>query len=105
MKKIYVLIGNMEIDEGTEKLKNGEMCYKSEVAYSETEMKEITKWYFYISLKWMEITIKKEGEEIVKTREIYTWGDKNKKIRYSQNPKYAYKKIMEVMYGNLGYDD
>ena len=35
MKKIYVLIGNMEIDEGTEKLKKGEMCYKSEVAYSE----------------------------------------------------------------------
>ena len=105
MKKIYVLLGTMEVDQGTEKLKRGEMCYKSEVAYSEMEMKEITKWYFYISLKWMEITIKEEGEEIVKTREIYTWGDENKKIRYSQNPKYVYKKIMEVMYGNLGYDD
>ena len=94
MKKIYVLIGNMEINEGTERLERGEMCYKSEVAYSEMEMKEITKWYFYISLKWMEITIRKEGEEIVKTREIYTWGDKNKKIRYSQDPKYTNQNIV-----------
>ena len=94
MKKIYVLLGSMEIDEGMKKLKTGEVCYQSEVAYSEEEMKEITKWYFY-----------KEEEEIVKTKEIYTWEDENKKIRYSQNPKYAYKKIMEVTHGNTGYDD
>ena len=105
MKKIYVLLGSMEIDEGIKKLKTGEVCYQSEVAYSEEEMKEITKWYFYISLKWLEITIRKEEEEIVKTKEIYTWEDENKKIRYSQNPKYAYKKIMEVTHGNTGYDD
>ena len=43
MKKIYVLLGNMHIDEGTEKLERGEMCYRTEAAYSEKEMKERAK--------------------------------------------------------------
>ena len=105
MKKIYVLIGTMKVNEGTETLENGRMVYKSIVAFDETEMKEFTKWYEYICMKWLEITINEEMKRIVKTREIYTWKDEEEKVRYSQNQKYTFKKIMEVKYGNLGYDD
>uniref|UniRef100_A0AAU8AW30 Uncharacterized protein n=1 Tax=Dulem virus 182 TaxID=3145659 RepID=A0AAU8AW30_9VIRU len=104
MKKIYVLIGTMKVDEGTETLKNGRMVHKPIVAFNETEMKEMTQWNEHICMKWLEITINGEMEEIV-TREIYTWEDEKKKIRYSQSPKYTFKKIMKVKYGNLGYDD
>lgn len=105
MKKIYVLLGNMQIDEGTEKLERGEMVYRTEAACSEQEMKERAKWRIYICLRWLEISIKEDLKEIVKTREIYTWEDEKGRIRYSQDPKYVYKKIMEAKYGNLGYDD
>lgn len=102
MKKIYVLIGTMEANEATEKLENGKMCRKSEVAYNEKEMKEITKWYGqYYCLKWLEVNT----EEELKEREIYTWRNKKGEVRYSQNKKYAFKKVMEALYGNMGYDD
>lgn len=104
MKKIYVLIGNMKVNEGTETLENGRMVYKPIVASDETEMKEMTKWYEHICMKWLELTINEEMKEIA-SREIYTWEDEKGRIRYSQSPKYTFKKIMEVKYGNLGYDD
>lgn len=104
MKKIYVLIGTMKVDEGTETLENGRMVHKPIVALNETEMKEMTKWYEYICMKWLVVIINEEMKKII-TREIYTWEDEEGRIRYSQSPKYTFKKIMEVKYGNLGYDD
>lgn len=53
MKKIYVLIGTVIVDEGTETLENGRMVHKPIVAFNETEMKEMTKWYEYICMKWL----------------------------------------------------
>lgn len=55
-------------------------------------------------MKWLEVTINEEMKQII-TREIYTWEDEEGRIKYSLNPKYTFKKIMEVKYGNLGYDD
>lgn len=104
MKKIYVLIGTMKVNEGTETLENGRMVHKPIVAFNETEMKEMTKWYEHICMKWLEVTINEKMKEIA-SREIYTWEDEETRIRYSQSPKYTFKKIMEVKYGNLGYDD
>ena len=101
--KIYTMIGTMKVDEGTGTLENGIMMYLPHVTTSEKEMRELTDWYDYT--KWSEITINEEAKEVVKTRVIYTWRDKEGKIRYSQDPKYTFRKIMEVKYGNLGYDD
>lgn len=103
--KIYTMIGTMKVDEGTETLENGRMMYIPTVTTSDKEMRKLTDWYDYTCTKWSEITINEEAKEAVKTRVIYTWRDKEGKIRYSQDPKYAFKKIMEVKYGNLGYDD
>jgi hypothetical protein len=103
--KIYTLIGTMKVDKGTGTLENGRMMYVPTVTTSEKEMRELTDWYDYTCTKWSEITISEEAKEAVKTRVIYTWRDEEGKIRYSQDPKYAFKKIMEAKYGNLGYDD
>ena len=66
------------------------------------EMEEITRWYDDETLKW----VRTYGEEgIEKYEEVYTWKTKNGEVRHSKNPKYAFKKIMEVKYGNLGYND
>ena len=103
--KIYTLIGTMKVDEGTGTLENGRMMYVPTVTTSEEEMRKLTDWYDYTCTKWSETTISEEAKEAVKTKVIYTWRDKEGKIRYSKDPKYAFKKIMEVKYGNLGYDD
>lgn len=102
MKEIYVLIGSMVTNEGMGRLVEKFMARKSEVAFSQEEMEEITKWYDNEILKWMKIY--KEGE-IEKYEEIYAWKTKKGEIRHSKNQKYAFKKIMEVKYGNMGYDD
>lgn len=102
MKKIYVLIGSMATNEGIGKIIEKFMARKSEVAFSQEEMEEITKWYGNEILKW--IKIYKEGET-EKYEEIYSWKTQKGEIRHSKNQKYAFKKIMEEKYGNLGYDD
>lgn len=94
--KIYTLIGTMKLEEGTGTLENGRMMYVPTVTTSEKEMRKLTDWYDYTCTKWSEITINEEAKEAVKTREIFTWRDKEGKIRYSQDPKYTFKKIMEV---------
>lgn len=102
MKNTYVLIGSMATNEGMGRLVEKFMARKSEVAFSQEEMEEITKWYDNEILKW--IKIYKEGE-IEKYEEIYAWKTKKGEIRHSKNQKYAFKKIMEEKYGNMGYDD
>jgi hypothetical protein len=103
--KIYTLIGTMKVDEGTGILENERMMYVPSITTSEKEMKELTDWYDYTCTMWSEITIDEETMKVVKTKVIYTWRDKERKIRYSKDPKYTFKKITEVKYGNLGYDD
>ena len=94
--KIYTLIGTMKVDEGTGMLENERMMYVPSITTSEKEMKELTDWYDYTCVKWSEITIDEEAMEIVKTKVIYAWRDKEGKIRYSKDPKYAFKKITEL---------
>lgn len=102
MKEIYVLIGSMIAHEGIGRLVEKFMAIKSEVAFGQEEMEEITRWYGDEALKWVRIY----GEEgMEKYEEIYAWKTKNGEVRHSKNPKYAFKKIMEEKYGNLGYDD
>lgn len=102
MKSTYVLIGSMVAREGIGRLVEKFMIRKPEVAFNQKEMEEIAKWYDDEILKWVKIY--KEGE-IEKYEEIYTWKTKKGEIRQSKNPKYAFKKIMEEKYGNMGYDD
>lgn len=102
MKSTYVLIGSMITNEGIERLVEKFMTRKTVVAFSQEEMEEITKWYDDEILKWVKLY--KEGE-IEKYEKIFTWKTKKGKISHSKNPKYAFKKIMEEKYGNMGYDD
>lgn len=102
MKNTYVLIGSMTTNEGMRRLVEKFMARKSEVAFSQEEMEEITRWYDDETLKWVR-TYGEEGME--KYEEIYAWKTKNGEVRHSKNPKYAFKKIMEEKYGNMEYDD
>lgn len=102
MKDTYVLIGSMIAHEGIGRLVEKYMARKSEIAFGQNEMEEITKWYSDKILKWIKIY---EKGEIEKYEEIYAWKTKNGEVRHSKNPKYAFKKIMEEKYGNLGHDD
>lgn len=102
MKNTYVLIGSMAAHEGIGRLVEKFMTRQTEVAFSQEEMEEITRWYDDDALKWVR-TYGEEGME--KYEPIYAWKTKNGKVRHSKNPKYAYKKIMEEEYGNLEYDD
>ena len=102
MKEIYVLIGSMIAHEGIGRLVEKFMTIKPVVAFDQKEMEEITKWYGDEILKW--IKIYKKGE-VEKYEEIYAWKTKSEEVRQSKNEKYAFEKIMEEKYGNLGYDD
>ncbi len=102
MKNTYVLIGSMIAKEGLGRLIERFMTRKPEVAFNQKEMEEITKWYDDEILKWVKIY---EEGEIEKYEEIYAWKTKKGEIRHSKNQKYAFNKIMEEKYGNLGYDD
>lgn len=102
MKNTYVLIGSMATNEGMGRLVEKFMTRRTEVAFSQEEMEEITRWYGNDALKWVR-TYGEEGME--KYEPIYAWKTKNGKVKHSKNPKYVYKKIMEEKYGNMGYDD
>lgn len=102
MKGTYVLIGSMTAHEGIGRLVEKFMARQTEVAFTQEEMEEITRWYDDEALKWVR-TYKKEETGWYET--VYAWKTKNGEVRHSKNPKYAFKKIMEEKYGNLEYDD
>lgn len=102
MKSTYVLIGSMIAHEGIGRLVEKFMTRQTEVAFSQEEMEEITRWYGDDAQKW--VRTYKEGE-LDKYEPIYAWKTKNGEVRHSKNPKYAFEKIMEEKYGNTGYDD
>ena len=102
MKTAYVLIGSMTTHEGTERLVEKFMTRKPEVAFSQEEMEEITRWYGDDVLKWVKIY---NNGETGWYETVYAWKTKNGEVRHSKDPKYAFKKIMEEKYGNTGYDD
>ena len=102
MKTAYVLIGSMTAHEEIGRLVEKFMTRQPEVAFSQEEMEEITRWYGDDVLKWVKIY---NNGETGWYETVYAWKTKNGKVRHSKDPKYAFEKIMEVKYGNLGYDD
>lgn len=102
MKSTLVLIGNMIAHERFGRLVEKFMARQPEVAFSQEEMEEITRWYDDDVLKWVRTY---NNGETGWYEEVYSWITKNGEFRYDKNPKYVFKKIMEEKYGNLGYDD
>lgn len=102
MKTTYVLIGSMTAHEGYGRLVEKFMSRQPEVAFSQEEMEETTRWYDDDVLKWVRTY---NNGKTDRYEEVYSWTTKNGEARHSKNPKYVFKKIMEEKYGNLGYDD